>query len=273
MPDGNFPIDLNDAQQQRPDLQLHDLDDLKRRLADRAAEIYPRLFPHGRISNDRRELRMANIHGDAPRGEGSCIIELCGRYAGCIRDWSTDERGDQLDAIGYATGLEGRALFEYAARLVGDATPAIAKRKVNGHANGHDKAAVEEIKTALMVEDIKARCVPPAGTKGETYFQARGLDLPETEDVWFHPDLTEWTGSNVGYSWPGIVSIIRNPVTGEETGGIHRIFLAHDGSGKAPIEKPKRCLGPSRRVSSSWQRWPRTARWASQKGSSRHWPR
>jgi phage/plasmid-associated DNA primase len=248
MPDGNFPIDLNDAQQQRPDLQLHDLDDLKRRLADRAAEIYPRLFPHGRISNDRRELRMANIHGDAPRGEGSCIIELCGRYAGCIRDWSTDERGDQLDAIGYATGLEGRALFEYAARLVGDATPAIAKRKVNGHANGHDKAAVEEIKTALMVEDIMSGCVPPAGTKGETYFQARGLDLPETEDVWFHPDLTEWTGSNVGYSWPGIVSIIRNPVTGEETGGIHRIFLAHDGSGKAPIEKPKRCLGPSKGV-------------------------
>jgi putative DNA primase/helicase len=193
MPDGNFPIDLNDAQQQRPDLQLHDLDDLKRRLADRAAEIYPRLFPHGRISNDRRELRMANIHGDAPRGEGSCIIELCGRYAGCIRDWSTDERGDQLDAIGYATGLEGRALFEYAAGLVGS-TPA--KPKPNGKANSHTNGNGKENEIAFTLSG----CHSAKGTLVETYLEWRGVDLPDCPDLLFHPSLTDYA-AKAGRPW------------------------------------------------------------------------
>ena len=238
MPDGSFNgIDLNDAKQQRPDLPLHDLDDLKRRLADRAAEIYPDLFPWGRISSDRRQLRMANVRGDAPRGEGSCVIDLNGQYAGCIRDWSTEERGDQLDAIGYATGLKGHALFEYVANLVGT-TPSKPNGRVNGHTNAHDKNNDWQHEIAY----IKQGCIPITGTLGETYLKNRGLDLPDCPDLLFHELLTDY-GAKRGR--PGIVAVIRDPVTGAETGGIHRTFLADDGSGKAPIEKPKKMLGPS----------------------------
>jgi putative DNA primase/helicase len=238
MPDGSFKgIDLNGAEEQRPDLPLHDLDDLKRRLADGAAEIYPRLFRHSRITADRRELRMANVHGDAPHGEGSCVVELDGEYAGCIRDWNTDEHGDQLDTIRYATGLEGRALFEYAANLVG-ATPTKPNGRVNGHTNGHDKKNNWQHEIAY----IKQGCIPITGTLGETYLKNRGLDLPDCSDLLFHELLTDY-GAKRGR--PGIVAVIRDPMTGTETGGIHRTFLADDGSGKAPIEKPKKMLGPS----------------------------
>ena len=47
MSDGSFNgIDLNTADDQP---RLHDLDDLKRKLADRAYEIFPPLFPHAHL--------------------------------------------------------------------------------------------------------------------------------------------------------------------------------------------------------------------------------
>ena len=239
MPDGSFNgIDLNGAEEQRPDLALHDLDDLKRRLADRAAEIYPRLFRHSRITADRRELRMANVHGDAPHGEGSCVVELYGEYAGCIRDWSTDERDDQLDAIGYATGLKGHALFEYVANLVG-ATPVKPNGGVNGHANGHAKPDRQH-----EVADILRRCQPLAGSKGERYLvEGRGVGLPQnTDDVQYHDNLTDWAEKR---GRPAIVSKIRHAVTGKPTGGIHRLYLSEDGLAKADMPQAKMTLGPS----------------------------
>jgi len=58
----------------------------------------------------------------------------------------------------------------------------------------------------------------------------------------FHPSLTDWD-EKIGR--PAIVAIIRDPATGEPTGGIHRTWLAEDGSGKAQMPKPKKALGPS----------------------------
>jgi len=132
-------IDLSVTRPQPPEDDytppaLFDIKELKRQLSERASTWVPEHFPHGRISADRSEWRTANTHGDAPRGEGSCVLELKGEHAGCIRDWSTDEHGDQLYALECSTGLTGRALFEYAAGLVG-ATPA--KPKANGKGNGH----------------------------------------------------------------------------------------------------------------------------------------
>src|SRR5262249_33056825 len=151
-----MPLDLNETDDQKSDLPHFDLGDLKRKLADRAPEIYTRLFPLGRISSDGRELRMANTRGDAPRGEGSCVIELYGAHAGCIRAWSTDEYGDQLDTLSYATGLEGRVLYEHAAKLVG-AVPAKPQR--NGKANGHANGNAPEITFILL------GCQPATDTK------------------------------------------------------------------------------------------------------------
>jgi hypothetical protein len=64
--------DLSTANPQRPEaLPLHDLDALKRGLADRAGEIYPPLFKYARIVGD--ELKMASISGDPPKKSGCCV--------------------------------------------------------------------------------------------------------------------------------------------------------------------------------------------------------
>ncbi|MBV9153867.1 MAG: hypothetical protein JO204_19045, partial [Alphaproteobacteria bacterium] len=229
-------IDLSDANEQPPDdapaLPKYDLYDIKRKLKERASQIYPRHFPHARLSADGSELRTANVYGDRPKGEGSCVLNLRGDHAGCIRDWATEEHGDQLDALSYATGLTGRDLYQYAADLVGSAP---SKPKGNGEANGHSDKKARDIGFILQ------HCEPASGSAVQTYLASRHLDLPDCPDLLFHPNLTDWD-AKVGR--PGMVTILRRPDNGEPVGGIHRTYLADDGSGKADMPKPKMELGP-----------------------------
>jgi len=74
------------------------------------------------------------------------------------------------------------------------------------------------------------------------YYHGRDLAPPDCEDVGFHADLVDWQAKR---GRPAIVAIIRNPATGEKTGGIHRTYLTDDCAAKADIEKPKMMLGPS----------------------------
>ena len=79
----------------------------------------PRHFPNGRRNGD--EWRLANIGGDTPRKNGSCVITLRGEHAGDWIDFDTGEGGGPLSTLDHATGLTGRALFDYAAELAGTA--------------------------------------------------------------------------------------------------------------------------------------------------------
>src|SRR5438477_13159719 len=127
-----MPINLTHTQPQRREFGRFDLDALKRGLADRAHEWVPPLFPRGRISKNGRQLCLANIHGDPPRHDGSCKIDLEGEKAGCWYDHAavgTACHGDQLDTLEKGTGLCPPALYERAAEIVGTTKP-----KANGHA-------------------------------------------------------------------------------------------------------------------------------------------
>ena len=83
---------------------------------------------------------------------------------------------------------------------------------------------------AREIELILARAVPLGGTAGETYLAGRGLQVPDTPDLLFHPDLTYWD-TRTGY--PALIAIVRN-AAGEQI-AIHRTYLAPDGSGKADV--------------------------------------
>ena len=80
------------------------------------------------------------------------------------------------------------------------------------------------------------------------YMLGRGIDaakLPDNIDhaVRFHPGLKHPTGG----TWPAMVCrLTAIDGTGDDTAdfrGIHRTFLACDGSGKAPVEPQKMMLG------------------------------
>jgi len=110
---GGGGIDLNEVSDAA---QRWDLAEVRRRLAETAREWLPALFPNARRSADGRTLRCADLSGRAPRGEGSCVIHLEGRFAGWGFDHATGESAGPIDMIYHATGLTDARLFAEAAR-------------------------------------------------------------------------------------------------------------------------------------------------------------
>jgi hypothetical protein len=79
------------------------------------------------------------------------------------------------------------------------------------------------------------------GTPVETYLRSRGLTVPIPPSVRFHAGLRHPSG----VVWPAMVALVTHGVDGNPI-GIHRTFLARDGSAKAPVEPAKMMLGPCR---------------------------
>jgi putative DNA primase/helicase len=73
--------------------------------------------------------------------------------------------------------------------------------------------------TSREIKFILFRTVWLAGTLAETYLAGRGLSLPKSPDLLFHPDLTYWD-TRTGY--PALVAIVRN-ATGDRI-AIHRTY-------------------------------------------------
>jgi hypothetical protein len=83
--------------------------------------------------------------------------------------------------------------------------------------------------------------LPAQGTAVEAYLATRGLRLPVTPVLRFHPALKHPAGT----IWSTMVALVVNGADGTPL-AIHRTFLARDGSGKAPVEPAKMMLGPCR---------------------------
>jgi hypothetical protein len=219
-------IDLNDDDQQ------YDLDALAAALARCAALWVPEIFANGRIEGD--ELRLADITGAAPRGVGSCVVYLTGDHAGEYYDFAVRRGGGPLATLKAGTGLGGQALLARAAELI--ARHEDGEAKPGGRRNNSPEGHLAEAAFIL------SHCQPAAGSLVETYFAARGLVLPPTDDILFHPDLTD---SQAKRGRPGMVARIRYP-DGTPTGGVHRTYLRADGRGKADdMRQSKMMLGPS----------------------------
>jgi predicted P-loop ATPase len=216
-------IDLNEVW--RPPVRL-DLDAIRERLCATAADWLPTLFPHARMSADRKVLRCADLSGRAPRNEGSCVIHLRGPRAGWGFDHATGESAGPIDLIHHATGLTGVVMFEEAARHARLDRPAPAPMPSAKFDHSHEVAR------------IQAGCVPLSGTVGDRYLHSRGLRNPGCLDLVFNDDLSDFDTKR---GWPGMVAIVRDRA-GEPTGGIHRTYLLDDGSAKAP--PGKKMLGP-----------------------------
>ncbi|MBW7851041.1 MAG: toprim domain-containing protein, partial [Rhodospirillales bacterium] len=171
---------------------------------------------------------LANIRGDAPRKQGSCVITLRGERAGDWFDFDGSQGGGPLSTLEHATGLSGRELFEYAASLAGGPAPQMAPARPP--ARPRDEAR--------DIELILARAVPAAGTLVDTYLAGRGLGPAGSPDLLFHPDLTHW---DTRTGWPAMVAVIRDHAGAVL--GLHRTWLAADGAGKAPLPKNRKMLG------------------------------
>lgn len=79
------------------------------------------------------------------------------------------------------------------------------------------------------------------GTPVETYLRSRGLMIPIPPSIRFHAGLRHPSGG----VWPAMVALVTHGVEGNPI-GIHRTFLARDGSAKASVDPAKMMLGPCR---------------------------
>ena len=101
-----------------------------------------------------------------------------------------------------------------------------------------DKYDTARTKIALA---IWRSAISADGTPVETYLQSRGLYLPPSPALRFHPGLKHPSGG----TWPAMVALVTRGSDGAPL-AIHRTFLAVDGTGKAPVDPAKMMLGPCR---------------------------
>jgi putative DNA primase/helicase len=101
-----------------------------------------------------------------------------------------------------------------------------------------DRDTLNRIEAALAVWRASHSA---EATPVEAYLRSRGLAIPVPPSIRFHAGLRHPSGG----IWPSMVALVTRGVNGQPI-GIHRTFLAPDGSGKAPIEPQKMMLGPCR---------------------------
>jgi DNA primase len=112
-----------------------------------------------------------------------------------------------------------------------------------GRLRAHLRRSAEEpaVRRSEMALAIWRRSQSARGTAVEAYLQSRGLLFPVPAILRFHAGLKHHSGS----FWPAMVALVTHGVD-DAPMGIHRTFLAHDGSGKAPVDPAKMMLGPCR---------------------------
>jgi hypothetical protein len=212
--------------------------DLAQRLA-RQAEAVCRHY----LSNGRREGRYWLV-GDVRNTPGrSLFVRLKGAEsgkgaAGKWTDASTGEHGDLLDVIRESRGLRDFKDVVDEARAFLSLPPPEPEPQSRQPAPAPAPAGSPEAARRLF-----AMSRPIPDTLVETYLHSRGITaLHGTGSLRFHPRCYYRPDEHAPTeSWPAMIASVTD--LGGGITGAHRTWLAHDGSGKAPIDTPRRAMG------------------------------
>jgi hypothetical protein len=221
-----------------------DLDEVKTLLQAQILPLCKHLLPDGHRSGN---YWMARNPTRNDRAAGSFWIVISGRAAGAWKDQATDDKGDVLKLIQYIHRTDFKEALAWARGWLGlaDMPPAL-KRQQLVQARARHEAQEKRDAQQLLDDRRKAKGVwlhckhkNLLGTVAETYLASRGIrlrDLPRqpgalrfSAEQW-HPESRR--------SWPAIVAAMTG--ANGDIVAIHRTFLAPDGSGKAPIDPPRK---------------------------------
>ena len=204
--------------------------DLAGMLFDRRADWLQRYFPAGRVRGNVFYL------GDADGSPGDSLPIPLYRQPR-LTDFGGGFSGDDLALLGRAIGAGDdmakayREAMTYLGLAPGTTTPPRPPPPKPPPIAPED---FDEI--AARAERLWYRTVPitpdhPAGR----YLLGRGCALP-------HPDgdlrCVDELRHKSGWTGPALVALVTDPATGEAM-TLHRTWLQPDGSGKAPLQKPR----------------------------------
>jgi hypothetical protein len=158
--------------------------------------------------------------------------------AGKWTDAATGEHGDLLDVIRKVLGLVNFADVAHEARRflsLPHPEPALPPLRSSG--------TVAPSGSVEAARRLFAMAQPIGGTLVETYLHHRGITaLHDTASLRFHPRCyyrpSEHEPTEV---WPAMIAAVTDR-SGLLT-GVHRTWLAPDGSSKAPIDTPRKAMG------------------------------
>ncbi|WP_132030397.1 DUF7146 domain-containing protein [Aquabacter spiritensis] len=209
--------------------------DLSHRLADRAEAVCRHY-----LSNGRREGRYWLV-GDIRNTPGrSLFVRLQASAKGPAGKWTdaaTGEHGDLLDIIRGSSGLTDFADVADEARSFlslphFEPEPTSPRRGITPAPSGSGEAA----------RRLFAMSRPIDGTLAETYLRRRGITLLHgTGNLRFHPRCYYKPDHGPTETWPAMIAAVTD-LAGRIT-GIHRTWLAPDGSDKAPVDTPRKAMG------------------------------
>jgi Toprim domain len=215
-------------------------------LSDQARDVSERLSRNAEsvcrnyLAKGRREGRywlVGDVHGNPGR---SLYVRLHASDAakGAAGKWSdaaTGEHGDLLDLIAANCHLSGLSqTLDEARRFLALPQPEPAPPNPRTGKRAPPSTAARK---------LFAMSRPVSGTVGETYLRTRGITAPlNLPALRFHSRCYYWPGDDMPLeSWPALVTAITD--TDGQLTGVHRTWLAADGSDKAPVETQRRAMG------------------------------
>ena len=178
--------------------------------------------------------------GDARNNPGrSMFVRLRDSPKGRAGKWvdgSTGEHGDLLDVIREARGLmHFRDVIEEARSFL----------NLPHHQPAQDAPRRENVPagSAEAARRLWTLSKPIGGTITETYLRRRGIaDCRDLTPLRFHPRcFYRRDEQGPTETWPAMIAAVTDQ-SGNIT-GVHRTWLARDGSGKAPISTQRKAMG------------------------------
>lgn len=189
-------------------------------LAERAPELCRVLLPAGRQVSG--HWHVGSVDGEPGN---SLEVELTGTKAGLWLDRASDDKGDALDLVRAVLGLEMAEAIRWSRRWLG--IPVVCR-----------PAEPDGRRWSPRADTIWQSTGPLTDSIGAAYLAGRGCALPDSDDVRFHAGLNHWPTMT---TWPALVSRVTDAVTCKPM-TLHFTFIAHDGSAKAPVDKPRLLL-------------------------------
>ncbi|MCQ9148327.1 DNA primase [Rhizobium oryzihabitans] len=215
----------------------HGASDLAIRLGRQAEAVCREYLSSGRRSGN--YWLVGDVQNSPGRSLYVRLKDTAKGPAGKWTDGATGEHGDLLDVIREALGLiDFKDVAEEARRFLSLPHPEPSRPRTPTGMTSNIVIGSPEASRRLF-----AMSQPIGGTLAEIYLRSRaitslvgGSALRYHSRCYYRPD--EHSPTEI---WPAIVASVTD-LDGKQTGA-HRTWLSPDGSGKAPVETPRRAMG------------------------------